>query len=165
MRPEDLTPEQRKALIEAGARMTKAAAEIINSMMEAIKPVMAWYNSLPDELKQQIAAVQVGDDHPELVEEKPRNPAEFYHWVDCNKKGIVNVYHVSDCAGGEDCELFRYLSDGKNMEKHLKRGHEYEVIKAKGGGYEFSQTGETGTYTIKNTKREATQTSLLEASS
>jgi hypothetical protein len=160
-----LTPEQRQALIEAGAALTRAAADIITAMTNAIAPIMDWYNSLPDEIKQQVAASQVAKEHPTLFPAEPEKKADnfdFYHWVDCDKKGVVNVYHVSDCEKGEDCELFRYLSAPGTMEKHLKRGHEYEVIKDKAGQFEFSQTNKTGTDIIKSTKRESSQISLLE---
>lgn len=52
------------------------------------------------------------------------------HWVDCSKKGKVDVFHVYDCEGGETCKLIAYLND--HMEKHLKRGRQYEAYKAKG---------------------------------
>lgn len=167
MKPEDMTPEQRQALIDAGAALTRAAADIITAMTNAIAPILDWYNSLPDEIKQQVAASQVAKEHPTLFatptpDEKPRDPRDFYHWVDCDKKGVVNVYHVSDCEQGEDCELFKYLSAPGTMEKHLKRGNEYEVIKDKSGQFEFSQTNKTGTDIIKTTKRESSQISLLE---
>ena len=171
MNTDDLTPEQKQALIDAGAALTKAAADIITAMTNAIAPIMDWYNSLPPEIKQQVAASQVAKEHPTLFQEtqsRKRDEAEkfdFYHWVDCDKKGVVNVYHVSDCAGGEDCELFRYLSEGQNMEKHLKRGTEYEVIKdLKTGEFDFSRMNETGSKTVKSTERVPSQISLLEKS-
>lgn len=71
MKTDDLTPEQRQALIDAGAALTRAAADIITAMTNAIAPIMDWYNSLPDEIKQQVAASQVAKDHPTLFPAKP----------------------------------------------------------------------------------------------
>jgi len=71
MKTDDLTPEQRQALIDAGAALTRAAADIITAMTNAIAPIMDWYNSLPDEIKQQVAASQVAKEHPTLFPAKP----------------------------------------------------------------------------------------------
>lgn len=68
--------------------------------------------------------------------ERPKG--EFWHGADCDKTtGKMHVYHFSDCAGGEKCELFKYLSQPGGAEKHMKRGWEYTVTKDDKGGFNF----------------------------
>lgn len=80
-----------------------------------------------------------GAPEPTKVPGKPENG--YWHAVDCDKKGTVNVYHFSDCEGGEKCALFQYLSKPGGMEKHIKRGNEYTVTKNKTGGFVFKISG------------------------
>lgn len=73
------------------------------------------------------------------------------HWVDCDKNGKVDVYHVTDCQGGESCKLIKYLDDDKNpLDKHLKRGRQYEAWYEK-SQWTFDDVGESED--IRATKR------------
>lgn len=84
----------------------------------------------------------------------------YMHWVACTTKGLVHVYHVSDCANGEQCELFQYLSADGNYERHnLKRGHEYDVTKDGSGSFIFTDSGRAES---KAKLESATQTKLLD---
>lgn len=80
---------------------------------------------------------------PKIVssDDQPREmitaAGEYWHGVDCRKRKI-NVYHFSDCEGGEDCALFKYLSIEGNPEKHLKNGYEFDVSKNDKGDFVFS---------------------------
>ena len=98
-----------------------------------------------------IAALYGTEAQPEPA---PFDKTEFYHWVDSTAKGVVHVYHASDCEGGEDCRLFQYLSQGDTMEQHLKRGHEYTVTQDVSGSFIFKQSG-------KINNKEHVQGSLL----
>lgn len=59
MNLDNMTPEQQKAFIEMAAAVTKVAEEIIRTLGEALKPITDFYASLPDEVKQEIAARSV----------------------------------------------------------------------------------------------------------
>lgn len=88
------------------------------------------------------------------------NAGEYMHWVVCTAKGLVHVYHASECADGEDCELFKYLSKEGSYKRHkLQRGYEYDVTKDADGKFVFESTG-----TTKNKQKIAKpkQTSLLD---
>lgn len=69
---------------------------------------------------------------------KATKDTEYMHGVDCDKKGEINVYHFSDCEGGEACSLFKYLSQDGVPEKHLSKGYEYWVKRNAKGEFEFT---------------------------
>jgi hypothetical protein len=55
----DLTPEQQEQLLKSFAQLADAAAKIAEAYAAAVKPIIDAYNSLPPELKEQIAKAQV----------------------------------------------------------------------------------------------------------
>ena len=58
VKPEDLTPEQAEMILEAFANVTATIVPVLESVAQALKPVIEAYNNLPEELKQRLAGVQ-----------------------------------------------------------------------------------------------------------
>lgn len=58
----------------------------------------------------------------------------FYHGVYQDDSGEWNVAHFSECEGGENCRLFKYLSDPDRAHYTLP-GYEYTVTEVKGAFY------------------------------
>lgn len=137
---EDLTPEQRELLMATFAQITENVAAAITSVVEAMKPIIEAYNKLPAELKAEIGMRQVTDKLGEAITPpaETHKHSDYIHGVDCDKKGVINVYHFSDCASGEKCELFQYMNTEGNAEKHLKRGWGYTVTRDRLGAFIFS---------------------------
>lgn len=68
VKPEDLTPEQADMILEAFANVTATIVPVLESVAQALKPVIEAYNSLPDELKRDLAVRQVGAELKEATE-------------------------------------------------------------------------------------------------
>lgn len=132
MRPEDLTPEQQKAMIEAGATLTKAAADIITAMTNAIKPIMDWYNSLPPEIQQMIAASQVAQEHPTLFPSKPIDTPERDQWIMMRIQKDYSqywneeqqVYVITEMINKEEVEVWKPTRD--ELVEDISRAYDEE---------------------------------------
>lgn len=128
MNQDDLTPEQKKALIDAGAALTKAAADIITAMTNAIAPIMDWYNSLPDEIKQQVAASQVAKEHPTLFPTKPDRD----HWILDKLENEYKqywdekqqLYVITEPIKGDEVEVWKPTRD--ELVADLERSYDFE---------------------------------------
>lgn len=93
-------------------------------------------------LEQAVTAI---DDvyRPKTVSSPRQKGRNNLHWVDCSKNGKIDVYHVTDCQGGESCRLTQYLNDEKNpIDKHIKRGRQYEAWYEK-SQWTFDDVGES----------------------
>lgn len=164
-KPAELTPEQQKALVDAMAQVTEVVSNIIGGITEAIMPIIKAYNDLPPALKEAMAEAQVKQ-HLEAslqtlppitisTDEKTKDPnlaaiesagvtnmrGDYMHGVDVDSKGTVNVYHFSDCEGGNDCALFKFLE--ADMDNHLQRPKkgvtDYWVEKNAAGKFQFKK--------------------------
>lgn len=160
-----LTPEQQKAVMDAMATVTQVVSEVITGVTEAIMPIIKAYNALPEELKQELAKAQVQQHLKDSLQampigiistdEKTKNPelaaiesagltnmkGDYMHGVDVSSKGVVNVYHFSDCEGGEDCKLFKFIEANETPElKRPKSGtQDYWVTKDAAGKFIFKK--------------------------
>ena len=118
-----------------------------------------------EDLKQELAKAQVQQHLKNSLQtlppvqintdEKKRNPelaaiesagltnmkGDYMHGVDVSSKGVVNVYHFSDCEGGEDCALFKHIEANETPELvRPKSGtQDYWVTKDKAGKFVFEK--------------------------
>lgn len=68
VKPEDLTQEQADMILEAFASATATIVPVLESVAQALKPVIETYNNLSEELKRDLAVHQEGAELKEATE-------------------------------------------------------------------------------------------------
>lgn len=130
MSTDDMTPEQREAVLKAFATISQSMADVITKVAEAIKPIMEAYNALPQDVKMRIAELQVKESIEDIA--KPLTQPDRDQWIlnrlEKDYKQYWDekqqLYVITESGKGEEVEVWKPTRD--ELVADLDRSYDFE---------------------------------------
>lgn len=130
MKNDDMTPEQREAVLKAFATISESMAQVIAKVAEAIKPIMEAYNALPQDVKMKIAELQVKESIEDIA--NPITQPDRDTWVQMRLKKDYQqywdekqqLYVITEQRDGDEVEVWKPTRD--ELVADLEKSYDFE---------------------------------------
>lgn len=137
-----MTDKDRQELEKAQYMVVELVKNITDHVLPVLTEFAKWYGTLPEEMKQAIAKMQVEEQLGQSLDEPVIDKSLSVHLVEVVTRPQYNVEWLHQCDDEENCSFTKLVQDEYDKGVKRKKGR-YTVTETAPGVFDWEDTTRT----------------------